>query len=499
MGAIFYLSFSASALLLYLLPVFFGNLSYPHFSLAVAASAPQVFFGTFAAAARVAGNPEDAARALRHTVLRPGPSIFVSLAIIVGCSMFATWCFGVAWQGPAIVTFAGVAASLVSSRSTSGAVRAIAPIAMLESPGNIYAIRIFWREIYFDRTVTPEIRIGVIGLSTYTAIALFFAYGSALAARVISFVASEEVVFQNLFLMRAVLGSLLFLVPKRDYTTGQLFDLEHVQMFVALLAAVRTARPLMVGKLSEALALWVRSDAALPQAVLPGPRSIWKLESLLLLNDIARAVGEEETLASWRRPTVDALRRIISDGAVSLNGRRPSLVYTVLAARVIDEAELASEIPLEPMLDSIADQLEQWLSGSRGASAVVVLAACRLLNAHGHLRPGADRIRTRSLMTVGSLLTRSIRGSVVELADSVTLLDDAAARGRLTNIVRSRLWETLQLNPDNDVSLLLDSYLASVSLGEMDSPHLAAAESAIGEIVERMADELTKVCRGPVR
>ena len=114
--------------------------------------------------------------------------------------MFAAWCFGVAWQGPAIVTFEGVIVSIVSSRGANAAVRPIAPIAMLESPGNIYAIRIFCRELYFDRGTMSDLRIGIIGLSTYTAIALFFASGAAFAARIITRVAGKETVFLSLLM-----------------------------------------------------------------------------------------------------------------------------------------------------------------------------------------------------------------------------------------------------------------------------------------------------------
>jgi len=362
-GAIFYFSFSASALLLHLLPAFSGTLSYPLFFLAVIVSAPQVLFGSFAAATIATGNPEDAGRTLRPPVLRAAPAILISVAINIGCSLFAAWCFGVAWQGPAIVTFAGVIASTVSSRSrsTNAAVRAVAPIAILESPGGIYAIRILWRELYFDRCTMSDLRVGLIGLSTYTAIALFFASGAAFAARIVTIVAGEGVVLSVLLLVSVILVVFEARVPKRTSTTAHLYDLEHLQMFESLLAAVKTAR-LPSGKLNEALALWMTSDADLPQAVLPAPRSIWKLESLLALIRITRAVGEEERLSAWRGPIVDALQRIITNGAVTPIGLRPSLGYTILAAQIIDEAGLASSIPIDPMLDSIAGQLEQWLS-----------------------------------------------------------------------------------------------------------------------------------------
>jgi hypothetical protein len=291
------------------------------------------------------------------------------------------------------------------------------------------------------------------------------------------------------------LAGLLSLVPKRDRTTGELSDLEHVQMFESLLAAVRIAgQP--AAKLEEALAWWVRNDVRLPDAVLPEPRTIWKLESLLPLIRIARAVGEEETLQKWREPIANALRRIISGGAVSLKGRRPSLGYSVLAALVVDEAGLASAIPMDPMLDSIADQLEQWLNGRLGASAGPVATACRLLSAHGRPRPGPDRIRMRSLMAAESVLNGPIvRKAVGELAAYTELLEDTKVRDDLASVVRSRLWEALLLNPSNDVPLLLDCYLTAISLGETDSPRVAVAESAIGEIADRMAEELTKVCR----
>ena len=503
-GAILYLSFSVSAFLLYLLPAFSsmaGVLSFPLFSLSVAVSAPQVILGSLAAAARAEGGPEGAARALRHPVLRAAPAILIASAIIIFCTIVAAWTFGLgvpsaAWQGIVIVTFVGTTASIVSSRSPNAAVRATPPIALLDSPGNIYAIRIFWRELYFDRANTPDTRIGLIGLTTYAGMALFFACAAAFAASVIGRVATEEVVFQNLLLISAVLAGAQALVPKRTSTTAHLYDLEHLQMFDSLLAAARTARLPTTDRLSQAVALWMRSDTALPHAVLPERRAIWKLESLLLLVRIARAVGEDETVAKWRRPIVESLRRIVTGGAVTLNGSRPSLGYSVLAAQIVEETRLAPDIPMEPMLDSIEDQLERWLNGERGASAEAVVSACRLMGAHGRPAARADRIRMRSIMGIEYLLTRPIiRHALSELVAYTALLEDTAVRDRLANVVRSRMWEALQLNPGNDVPLLLDCYLAAVSLGEKDSPRLNVAESTIGGIAERMADELTKVCR----
>jgi len=102
----------------------------------------------------------------------------------------------------------------------------------------------------------------------------------------------------------------------------------------------------------------------------------------------------------------------------------------------------------------------------------------------------------QSLMAVEFLLSRPImRKAVGEIAAYTKLLEDTNVRDHLASIVRSRLWEALQLNPDNDVSLLLDCYITAVSLGGMDSGRVAAAESAIEEIAERMASELTKIHR----
>ena len=192
-GTIFYLSFSATALLLHLLPAFSGILSFPLFSLAVAVSAPQVLFGSFAAAAIASGGPDDAARALRHPVLRAAPAILISVAINIGCSMFAAWCFGVAWPGPAIVNLRGrdrqyrleparTPRCVPSRRSRCSSRRESARLRSAD----------FLARALFDRGTMPDLRIGMIGLATYTATALFFASGAAFAARIITLVAARQ-------------------------------------------------------------------------------------------------------------------------------------------------------------------------------------------------------------------------------------------------------------------------------------------------------------------
>lgn len=98
----------------------------------------------------------------------------------------------------------------------------------------------------------------------------------------------------------------------------------------------------------------------------------------------------------------------------------------------------------------------------------------------------------RSLMAAEYQLTRPIiRARLCELVAYIALLEHTALHDRLVGIARARLWEALQLNPWNDVSLLLDCYLAAVSLGESNAPRLSLAESTIGEIATRIADDLT--------
>jgi len=103
----------------------------------------------------------------------------------------------------------------------------------------------------------------------------------------------------------------------------------------------------------------------------------------------------------------------------------------------------------------------------------------------------------RSLMTIEYLLSGpTIRRRLCEIASYIAPLEETAVRDRLVSIVRARMWEVLQLNPGNDVSLLLDCYLAAVSLGESNSQRLSLAESVIGEVAARMADEMTTIHAG---
>lgn len=162
---------------------------------------------------------------------------------------------------------------------------------------------------------------------------------------------------------------------------------------------------------------------------------------------------------------------------------------------MIDEADLATEIPLEPILDTIAERLELCMNGEEGASAEALAAACGVLAANGRSRPGPELMRMQCLPAAEYHLTRPIiRAPLCELVAWVALLEHTALQDRLLTVVRARMWEALQLNPWNDVPLLLDCYLAAVSLGERDSPRMSRAASTIGEVASRVADELTNIC-----
>jgi hypothetical protein len=502
-GLIFYYSFSASALLLYLLPAFSGIsavLSYPLLSVAIGMSAAAVLFGSLMAAGGAKWNPEDATVSLRHPLLQTVPVLLVTLSIITGCSAVAACAFGLGgvgsrvWIDVWIIAGAGAMTTYAMSRSTSAVVRAFPPIAWLESSGCVFAIRIFWREIYYDRHITSNRVIILLGLSTSAATAFMFACGGALVARLMSGIATDYVIHEMLMLMSAVLVGLMFLVPQRTDKTAHLTDLEHLRMLDALLTAVQIAGLPVAEELGGTVARWMSHDADIPSIVLPAPRAVWKLESLLLLVRMARAVGEEKMVARWRSTISNSLRRIVTDGAVSVNGSRPSLAYTVLAAQIIEEADLLAEIPLQPILDSIADGLERCLNGEEDSSIEAVTSACLLLAANGRTHLGIEQMWIRSLMTIEYLLGGpTIRQRLCEIAAYIAPLEDTAVRDRLVNIVRARIWEALQLNPGNDVSLLLDCYLAAVSLGESNSQRLSLAESTIGEVAARLADEMTTI------
>jgi hypothetical protein len=167
------------------------------------------------------------------------------------------------------------------------------------------------------------------------------------------------------------------------------------------------------------------------------------------------------------------------------------MYWTVLAATIIDEAELRDAFPFERMLDRIETLFDRRLERGTGNLIADLIAAWQLLRRHG--RPEPDAQRVRNVVRSSSLVSRPVlRQSLAELADLASLTGDAELRERLGPIVRSRMWEGLQLNPRKDVLLLLDCHLAAASLGQLDARH-AAAGVIIAELAERVSDELTAV------
>jgi hypothetical protein len=149
------------------------------------------------------------------------------------------------------------------------------------------------------------------------------------------------------------------------------------------------------------------------------------------------------------------------------------------------------------MVDRNGAMLAEQLSGENVNVIADVVAAARLLQARG--RPIPDTATISRFVQRSTLLSKPARGqSLVELCELVDLLGEGKERERLAPIVRSRMWEILQLNPRKEVLALLDCYLAVVRIGERESMVASAAGLTIAEIATRTADDLTGIAR-PVR
>ena len=141
--------------------------------------------------------------------------------------------------------------------------------------------------------------------------------------------------------------------------------------------------------------------------------------------------------------------------------------------------------------------LAQQLSGENANVIADVVAAAYLLQLHGRPVPGPATISR--FVRRSTLMSKAVRDqSLVELCELADLLGDAQEKKRLAPIIRSRLWEILQLNPRKEVLALLDCYLAAVRMGERESTLVNAAAATIAEIATRTADELAGIA-GPVR
>jgi hypothetical protein len=507
-GVVFYFAFAASALMLGRFHVRFDVASLP----------PTPFFAVLLGAfgfvvgmcVWVSGMSgiHDGGGELRTTPRSSWVAVFPLLAgmalVLVPLSAIASQWLG---TGPlragacalvAFMSFAAFVASTAMARSTSAMLRAIAPMAFLDTPAPVYGFRVFWRDFYVDLSQTTLARAAAAAMSVQVVAMPFFVLGAALllwAARGV--LDAQTALVVTAFVAVGVMA--LFLVIPDRYSaysgpSARLLDTDRLRLFERLLAAARTAGPAAADRLKTSLARWLRNDR-FPDAILPQPEAVWPLEPLLILVRLARATGENAVLERWRGRIDHALRQIVSNDGVSVAPRQPASMYwTVFAATIIDETDLRDAFAFERMLDRIEILLDERLEHGTANLVADVVSAWQLLRRHG--RPGPDPQRVRKFVRSSSLVSRPLlRQSLAELAEVAELTGDAELRERLGPIVRSRMWEGLQLNPRKDVLLVLDCYLAAARLGELDSRH-AAASVIVTELAERVSDELLAVMSG---
>lgn len=505
---VFYLAFVASALTLYRF----------HVRLNVESMPPDVFFAALLIAiTAVVGlgiwisgmfGIHDGGGELHMTPRSSWVQVYPLLAgmglLLVPLSVTASVWLGTGsfrtggWVPLMLMSFAALVASTGMARSTSPALRAVAPMALLDTPAPVYGFRVFWRDFYVDLSRTTLVRGAAVAMAVQAVAMPFFVFCAALLMQALLALFGANTAFVATFLGAFGVMALILLIPDRyraySGPSARLLDTSRLQLFERLLAAARTASPAAADRLQTALARWLRNDR-FPDALLPEPRAVWPLAPLLILVRLARETGERAVLERWRGPTEHALRRIVSNDAVAVApGQPPSMHWTTLAATIIDEAELRHGFSFERMLDRIETLLDERLERGTTNLLTDVIAAWRLLRRHGRLGPSPQRVR--HFVRSSSLVSRPLlRQSLAELCELADLTGDAELRERLAPIVRSRSWEALQLNPRKDVLLLLDCYLAAARLSDSDGRH-AAAGAIVGELADRVSDELTAVVNG---
>jgi hypothetical protein len=402
------------------------------------------------------------------------------------------------WVPLALMSVAVSAVSSAMGRSTSPALRAIAPMALFITIAPVYGFRVFWRNFYVDVSKTTLARAAAAATAVQLVASPWFVLCATLlmpATR--RLLAGQPTLTVALFGMLGVMA-LILVIPDRysayNGPSARLLDTDRLRLFERLLAAARIASPATANRLHASLARWLRNDR-FPDAVLPQPEAVWPLEPLLILVRLAHETGENAVLERWRGRIEHALRQIVSNDAVAVAPRQPASMYwTVFAATIIHETELRDAFPFERMLDRIETLLDERLEHGTANLVADLVAGWQLLRQHG--RPGPDPQRVRKLVRSSSLVSRPVlRQSLSEIAEVAELTDDAELRERLGSIVRSRIWEGLQLNPRKDVLLLLDCYLAAARLGDLDARH-AAAGVIVTELAERVSDELMTVVSG---
>jgi hypothetical protein len=409
---------------------------------------------------------------------------------------------GVGWVAILFCAFGAYVLSTGMARSTRAFVRALAPVGMLDTPAPVYGFRFFWREFFLDITRVSLVRAVVVALVFQIVVLLLFVVVFAFAMRAVVRLADFSATFVVFFFFGFTLFSLILLIP--DRVSGiprriiRLIDRNRLELFVALLKSARHADESAGERIRNALALRLPFDRPAMSLLLPDRRSLWMLSSLSTYLRLVRAAGAVGIIDHIQGPIEAALRDVVTDDAVSVApGEPPSLFYSTLAAAIIDEAGLRGHFPFERMIDRIGAMLGEQLSGENVNLLADVVGAARLLQAHGRTIP--DTVTIGRFVQRSTLMSKPVRQqSLVELCELADLLGDEKERERLAPIVRSRMWEILQLNPRKEVLALLDCYLAAVRIGERESMVASAAGLTIAEIATRTADELTGIAR-PMR
>ena len=428
--------------------------------------------------------------------------VLIPLNVAVSSWLGLGGLFGGAWIAILFCSFGAYTLCTGMVTSTNPFLRAVAPVGILGTPAPVFGFRFFWRDLFLDITRTSMVRAGAIVLASHTAVLLAFVVAFALAMRAVVRVADFSTTFVAFFFLGFALFSLVILIPDRSTNIPgdvvRLIDPSRLKLFLALLESARQADPNAGERIRKALALWLPSDRPAMSLLLPDRRSLWMLSPLLSFVRLAQSAGAVEIIERTRGRIETALKDIVTDDAVSVApGEPPSLFYSTLAATVVDEAGLADRFPFERLVDRIASMLAEQLSGENVNVIADVVAAAGLLKLHG--RPVPDTATISRFVRRSTLMSKPVRDqSLVELCQLTDLLGDMQERERLSPIVRSRLWEILQLNPRKEVLALLDCYLAAVRIGERESTLVSAASATIAEIATRTADELTGIAR-PMR
>lgn len=399
-----------------------------------------------------------------------------------------------AWVAIMICALGTYVLSIEMANSPNAVLRALAPVAVLDNWAPLYRFRFFWWELSFDITRFSLVRGGAVAFAFQTAVLLILVVAFGFAMRRVEQLVDFKTTFTAFFWGGVGLFLLFALIPDRSTKVGvrilQMVDRTRLETLRALLAGARHADPIAAERIRSALASWISSDAHFVVALLPDRRSLRLLSPLLTFIRLARSAGAGGILDRTRDQIDRAMRDILANDAVSIApGEPPSLFHSTLATSIVDEAGLADRFPLQRMIDRVGAMLAARLARENVNLVADVLAAARLVQSHG--RPIPDTATISRFVRRSTLMSKPVQGqSLVELCELADLLDDAGEWERLAPIVRSRMWEILQLNPRKEVLALLDCYLAAIRLGESDSPLTSAAAIIIGEIASRTADEL---------